>query len=176
MMKIEEARAVLDAIREKRPGDIVAPAVASMLIALANYFYDTRKGIAMKGVQGAPDWMGYETSLWKLSEEIRQWLRKQKNLRGSSPLLDACSEIAVDVRFGKGRQNLVLMLGEFGNASYGTVLGTLLLDPEVCGHAVKALVKAKVPGFQSEVEHVLRTAKEPWIRSAAKKYLEVCRS
>ncbi|HXT50112.1 MAG TPA: hypothetical protein VN811_03665 [Thermoanaerobaculia bacterium] len=45
------------------------------------------------------------------------------------------------------------------------------LDPEVWGHAVKALRKAKIAGYKNDVAQVARTA-DGWIRRAAQKYLQ----
>jgi hypothetical protein len=176
MMRIEDANVVLDAIKGIRPEDVDASAVAEMLIVLANHLYSTRKGISMKGIKGSPDWLGYETGLWKISEDIRQWLKKRKDLRGANPVLDACGKVVADARFGKGRQNLCLILGELGHTAYSEVLGALLSDDDVSGHAVKALLQAKATGYHNEVEDVLKTTNKPWIKSLAKKYLEEYRA
>ena len=64
------------------------------------------------------------------------------------------------------------MLAEFGGTAYIDSLGQLLSDAEMRGHAIKALAKAKAPGFSAAVQGILNDEKERWIKSAAKKYLE----
>lgn len=127
--------------------------------------------ISMNGVQGAPDWKGYETDLWRLSEELREFFRNNRKLRGKNAFLDAIVRIASDSRFGKGRQNFVLILGEFGKGEYGDVLGKLLSDVDVYGHALKGLIRGKTLGYERSVAAILEKEKLGWIRSAAKKYL-----
>ena len=141
---------------------------------LAEDALEKRRGLSMKGVNGAPDWLGYEQAVWHASEELRSQLRRNKKLRGDSALFHMCSQIAADRRFGKGRQNIVAIIGDFGDATHVSLLGTLLGDPEVYGHVIKALAKSRVAGFTDQVAKILEQEKTGWIKSAAKKYLERC--
>jgi hypothetical protein len=65
------------------------------------------------------------------------------------------------------------MLGEFGRGEYASVLGGLLNDADVYGHAIKALNRSKVLGYENQVSAILKTEKHGWIRSAARKYLSL---
>lgn len=148
--------------------------VLAALQVLPPKFLKTRLGVSMKGVRGAPDWLGYESAIWELSEQVRRFLRKHKKLRGKNPILDQVACLAANKKYGKGRQNLVLLLGEYGQDSYGQTLGALLDDDDVYGHAIKALVRANIPGYSEKVSQVLAIEKTSWIKASAKKYLERC--
>ncbi|MGZ5573330.1 MAG: HEAT repeat domain-containing protein, partial [Usitatibacter sp.] len=147
--------------------------IASSLLHFANDSHSNRTGLAMRGVAGAPDWVGYEMALWKASERLRALLRARKELRGDTATVGACLSLIADRRFGKGRQNLVLLVGEFGTPKMASALGSLLDDPDVYGHAIKALSKLKAKGFGEPVKRVLDSERVAWIKTAARKYLEM---
>ena len=146
--------------------------VARALQDLPDYFFRTRKGLSTRGVRGAPRWLGYEDDIWQLSEKVRQYLRSHKKLRGKNLILDEVERLVIEKRYGKGRQNFLLILGDYGRGAYGETLGALLDDPEVYGHATKALAKARIDGYRAKVESLLEKERVSWIRSAAKTYLE----
>ena len=139
---------------------------------LPRKLYETRKSISMRGVRDAPDWLGYETAIWKLSENLREYLKAHRKLRGKNIVLDAVARIVTTREYGKGRQNFVLILGAYGGDPYGRIIANLLNDPEVYGHAIKALTNAKVSGLDEEIAEILLTEKVAWIRAAGKRYLE----
>lgn len=149
------------------PGD-----VAVALEAACNHYFETRKNVSMKGVGGAPDWTGYESATWQLSEAVRHYLKVRRDLRGRNVLLDRVSSIVSSEKSGKGRQNFVLILGEFGNQEYAPALKKLVLDPEVGGHAIKALTRLKADGCAETISAVLKSTTVGWIRTAAKEYLK----
>ena len=146
--------------------------IANQLEEAANELLQTRLGISMRGVRGAPDWQGYETDLWELSEVLRSYYKANRKLRGKNPLSDTLARIASNSQFGKGRQMIFLILGQYGGPDYGEVFGNALKDPTVYGHAIDALIKAKVKGYHDQVASILGVEKTGWIRQAAKKYLE----
>jgi hypothetical protein len=145
--------------------------VAAAIAALCEGCVATLIGVEMQGQLGAPDWTGYELRIWRLGESLRLFLKKKKRWRGHGPVLDAAAKILRDRRFGKGRQTFALLLGECDGATYSEALGHALMDPEVWGHAIKALTKAKIGGYTAEVAGV-QAQETGWIRSAAKKYLQ----
>lgn len=147
----------------KRVGEIVEELGAELV--------KTRREVSMRGARGAADWYGFETELWKISEALRSFYRMNRNLRGVNPLSDALARLAQDVNLGKGRQNLVIMLGEFGRGEYQSVLGRLLCDSEVYGHAIKALNRGRVKGYHEQIAKILESEKRGWIKAAARKYL-----
>jgi len=65
------------------------------------------------------------------------------------------------------------LLGDFGGKEYKKSLSKTINDPEVCGHTIKSLSKAKITGYEKDVEKVFANEKG-WIKSAAKKYLSLC--
>jgi hypothetical protein len=146
--------------------------VAMALRVLSEHYFQVRKGLSMRGVDGAPDWEGYESALWKLSENIRPWLHKRRDLRGRNALMDAICGIVVNSQFGKGRQNFILLLGTYGDRSYGASITGLLSESDVCGHAIQALTKLKIGGLDDAVSIIMRDTKYGWIRAAGKKYLQ----
>jgi hypothetical protein len=144
-------------------------AVADVVRKLAEESMATLKGIGMQGQMGAPDWTTGELKVWELGEDLR-YLMKARKWRGRGPLLDLAAQIVQRPEFGKGRQTFALLLGDYGEGAYGPTLAAALDDPEVWGHAVKALRKAKIGGYEDRVEQVARKA-DGWVRRAAQKYL-----
>ncbi len=157
------------------PTSVSLTDVVEALKVLPYYYFENRKHLSMRGVGGAADWLGYESALWQLGESVRSLLKAKPNFRGENALLDVVAQIALDARLGKGRQNFTLLLGEYGGSAYGKILGRLLDDPEVSGHAVKALARSRTLGYAKRVEAVLSKTKVGWIRSAARKYLSLMR-
>lgn len=45
--------------------------VLSALHELPEVYVKTLTEVSMKGVDGAPDWTGYEIALWDLNEKVR---------------------------------------------------------------------------------------------------------
>lgn len=138
---------------------------------LSYHFLATGTHLSMQGVRGAPDWYGFETAVWQLSEGMRKVLRKNKKVRGKSDLLETFARIATDKRFGKGRQPLVLMLGDFGRQMYSSIIAQLLEDEDVYGHAIKALLRDKAFEYSTQVTEIYESTKVGWIRATAKRYL-----
>jgi hypothetical protein len=172
-LDMQQRNQFLSSLKDRFLKDVNLEEAAAVLEDLAHEMVLTRRHLSMKGVRGAPDWVAFETELWQVSESLREFFRNNRELRGRSPLLDAVGRLAENPRFGKGRQNLVLMLGEFGRGEYGATLGKLLSDTDVYGHAIKALNQGKVLGYRDRVTAILATEKHGWIRSAAKKYLSL---
>jgi hypothetical protein len=168
MSKIESLRRLLETESDKTEGHIIG----RQLEDIANELLLTRTGVSMHGVRGAPDWRGFETDLWELSEELRNFYKANRTLRGKNPLSDSLARIASNPQFGKGRQMILLILGQYGGGDYGEVFGNALKDRTVYGHAIDALIKAKVKGHHDQVASILELEKTGWIRRAAKKYLE----
>ena len=144
--------------------------VAHALGVLAASWLRTLTGVAMEGQLGAPDWRGYELRLWELGEVLRHLL-KTKRWRGKGPLLDEVAGLLGQRAFGKGRQTLATVLGDFGGREYGKPLGEAAEDPAVWGHALKALTKARIGGQRARAERVAAEG-EGWARRAAQRYLK----
>ncbi len=84
--------------------------------------------------------------------------------------LEAFTDLARDERYGKARQMIVLGLGKSKRPEVVEVLLNLIDDPDVDGHAVKALGKLKAPSARSALENKL-TDSRAWVRSEARKGL-----
>jgi hypothetical protein len=146
---------------------------AQLLLEVAEEAAATKRGRSMPGVNGAPDWLGYETMLWQHSEDLRQYVRTRRRLRGSSPLFETVAEIVRNPAYGKGRQNFVLVLGQFGGAEYTDVIAGLLGDPEVESHALRALRKQKDGRFVEEARAMAENPSSGAARHEAHKYLKI---
>jgi len=126
----------------------------------------------MAGVGGAPDWLGYENALWELSEDLRALLRRERATTAPSPLMDAVAKLVADVRFGKGRQNFVLVRGEFGGPEYREDLAVLLDDDDIQAHVLSALVSISDGRHVVRAEKIAVSARSVAARRAAKRYLK----
>lgn len=84
---------------------------------------------------------------------------------------DACFEdlvgLARDRAYGRAREMVVLGLARSTRTDAGDVLIELLDDPEVSGHAVKALRKLKLPAAREGLERMLEDERA-WVRKEAK--------
>lgn len=170
MTQADEAERFYRALKAGEFGDISDQVVAAQAIqALAESWVETLTSIGMEGQLGAPSWTVYELRLWELGEALRS-LCKSKRWKGRGPLLDQVAGLLGNRKLGKGRQTLALLLGDFGGAEYASALSGVLDDPSVWGHAVKALIKAKIPGQRARVERVAATG-DGWVRKAAQRYL-----
>lgn len=127
--------------------------------------------IAMRGVAGAPDWLGFELKIWELGEQLRASVKKYASVKAhAAVIVEAATQILGEKRFGKGRQAFALLLGDIGNISCADALGTALFDTDVRGHALKSLLKLKIAGFEKEATQILQED-VGWVRSSAKRYL-----
>lgn len=84
---------------------------------------------------------------------------------------DAFVELAVDERYGKARQMVVLGLAKSKKPQAVDVLLGLVGDPDVDGQAVKALAKLGAPAARPIFESKLGDSRA-WVRSEARKGLE----
>lgn len=133
------------------------------------------RSTAMRGALGAPDWLDFEMRIWTLGELLRLMLKKKKNWRGHPSIMCVAANILQRPVFGKGRQTFALLLGDNGDATHGGALGHALRDPDVRGHALKALAQLRIRGFEDQAREI---AEEDggWIRSAAKRYLSMTKT
>jgi HEAT repeat protein len=79
-------------------------------------------------------------------------------------------ELVRDRRYGKARQMVVLGLGKSKRPEAVDVLLGLVDDPDVDGHAVKALGKLKAPSARTALQAKLDD-KRAWVRAEARKAL-----
>ena len=145
---------------------------AALLLEVAAIARERLTGLSMGGIDGAPDWLGYESQLWEISEDLRQYLRTRRRLRGQNALADAVAEIVADPAYGKGRQNFVLVLGRFGGPAYADLIARGLDDPEVCAHAIYALRLQKDDRFVEQARRMLADPPSGAARTEARKYLK----
>ena len=101
---------------------------AALLKSVARVARDRLRGVSVAGVGGGPDWLGFETELWEISEDLRAYLKNRRRIRGVHPVLDAVAEIVADASYAKGRENFVLILGQYGGAAYAATLGRLVRE------------------------------------------------
>ena len=171
-MTDEVASALIEAVGTTPPKSLDGSRVGAALLVVAEKWRSTRTGLSMAGVDGAPDWLGFETALWKLSERLRPVVSARKDWRSESEIMQAILRLCGNQSYAKGRQNFVLMLGDFGGKKEATALGDLLMDTDVQGHAIVALHKLRDGRFRGSVERLI-PALQGWSKSAAKKYLSL---
>jgi hypothetical protein len=169
-MTLEEASALIDDIGVAAPKSLDGPSIAAALTIFADHLRKTRTDLSMAGVDGAPSWAAYETELWQLSERLRPVLLTRKDWRADSAVLKALASICKNRSYSKGRQNMVLMLGQFGGIGEATALSAMIDDPDVQGHVFKALSKLRDARYQESVAQLIPQL-SGWKRAAAKKYL-----
>jgi hypothetical protein len=148
------------------------PDHAALLLRVAEEAKETLRGLSMPGVAGAPDWHGYESALWEISEDLRAYLRSHKAIRGRHALLDAVAEIVADSSYGKGRENFVLVLGQYGGHHYADVIASGLGDPNVCAQALRALRKMKDGRFVHTARRLENDPPTGATRTEARSYLK----
>ena len=123
---------------------------------------------------GKTPWAPIEVLTWHHAEHVARYLLGAPLVRGANGLLDACAAFAVDRRFGRGRQNLVGVLGRFGRRDYGDTLGPLLADEQVYGHAVGALRRAEVADYGEQAALLFKLECALWVKIAAADYVDFC--
>ncbi|CAG0946073.1 hypothetical protein ANRL1_02733 [Anaerolineae bacterium] len=112
-----------------------------------------------------------EYAIWEAGERLRQLLVQRRSWRGRSALLDAVAQLLGNASFGRGREPLLWVLGQFGREAYSSQLAPFLKDSELAGHALEGLLKGKISGFGAAVRPLLRHPLA-WVRKDAKRYLE----
>jgi hypothetical protein len=157
---------------QQRPEDVCVESVEMCLQVLPRHYLTHYPTVAMPSVRGAPPWCAFELRIWELGEVIRHYVRIHRAIRGKTAIFDAMASVVADPRFGKGRQMHVLVLGQFGGATYAPVIASMLDDDDVMGHAVTALAALKAPGYANRIESILRKSEYGWIRRAARSYLQ----
>jgi HEAT repeat protein len=83
---------------------------------------------------------------------------------------DDLVELVRDRSYGRAREMVVLGLARTKRPEAGDILIGLLGDPDVNGHAVKALRKLKVPGARPGLERMLDDDRA-WVRKEVKSAL-----
>ncbi|WP_353115080.1 HEAT repeat domain-containing protein [Microbacterium sp.] len=83
---------------------------------------------------------------------------------------DELVDLVQDRSFGRAREMVVLGLGRSKRREAVDVLLGLVDDPDVDGHAIKALSKLKAPAARAAFEEKL-DADRAWVRSAARQGL-----
>jgi hypothetical protein len=119
----------------------------------------------------APQWYPFELRAWEIGENIRSLLKANKKLRSNDELLSAIAAVIDCENLRRGRQSFFFSLEFVKAQKYAPRVATHLSDSDVRGHALKALLKMRVPGY-SEVVRALLNDEQLWIRRLARKYIE----
>lgn len=130
--------------------------------------------IHIRGVSGAPDWREYEYCIWRIGEGILSSIKNGTWPVSVAVLRFAATIVAAD-SCGKGRQTFVTLLGSYGGSSYSKDIAARLHDPELSGHCVKALIKAKDYAHVGSVKKLL-DSQQGWVRTAARAYVSRSRT
>ena len=130
--------------------------------------------VSMKGVGNQPDWSAAETEIWRVGEAVRAYLRARRDCRGRGPLADALEELACNGALGKGRGNLVNLLGTYGGDTYTDAMVDMVQDREVAAAVVQELLRRKDGRFVVQVRAAVdTTADHPAFHRYARRYLKL---
>ncbi|MGN1161469.1 MAG: hypothetical protein ACI4SX_04390 [Candidatus Fimenecus sp.] len=116
------------------------------------------------------DWYKFESELWGVGENIRQFLLENKNKLNRSQI-ERIVEICLDKRAKRGRQSFVMLLGKKMFRDYAEQIVTLLNDVDVDGHVIDTLYKMGATEYTDLIEPFL-THNRTWIRNEAKRYIQ----
>lgn len=143
--------------------------LSNLLIELCEYWFINNKNISKTSFSKIL-WHDYELKIWKLGEDLRILFKKDKKLKNSILIQQNIEKIALNKKYGKGRESFVLLIGEIKAISCIQTLVELLTDPEVRGHAIISLTKLRAKGMENEINQIFLSSKG-WIKNAAKKYV-----
>lgn len=130
-----------------------------------------RKVLSIKGVDGAPNWYGYEYKIWDANFKYIEPILKVKKFKGKKKLTDGLLSICLSNKYGKGRQSLIILIGEYGIKTYASSLGPLLDDSEVTIQVIAALTKMKDVSQYEKIKAFAEKEKATPERFYAKKYV-----
>ena len=156
----------------RKSGELVTrdPVLTSRAVLAACAEWEaTERSLVIPQLKDAPPWAAYELKILKLGRALDFVMRKFGYWKGRGVLLDAVVEVAVDIRYGRGRQSFAATLGEHGQGAYGAELAGLLSDEGLAGYAMKALQRSENHEY---LDRVLAAAHggRPWVQSAARAY------
>ncbi|MEE1185793.1 MAG: hypothetical protein UHN02_00190 [Acutalibacteraceae bacterium] len=116
------------------------------------------------------DWYKFESELWGVGENIRQFLLENKNKLNRSQI-ERIVEICLDKRAKRGRQSFVMLLGKKMFCDYAEQIVTLLNDDDVDGYVIDTLYKMGATEYADLIEPFL-THNRTWIRNEAQRYIQ----
>jgi hypothetical protein len=122
-----------------------------------------------------PDATGPLVDLFRRAEDstglgLRWAIGNALDVTWDDARFDDLVELARDRAYGRAREMVVLGLGRSKRPEAGDILIGLLDDPDVNGHAVKALAKLKVPRARPGLERMLDDERA-WVRKEAQRAL-----
>ncbi|MBC2375500.1 hypothetical protein HBP80_08600 [Listeria welshimeri] len=130
-----------------------------------------RKVLSIKGVDGAPNWYRYEYKIWDANFKYIEPILKVKKFKGKEKLTDGLLSICLSNKYGKGRQSLIILIGEYGLKTCASSLGPLLDDSEVTIQVIAALTKMKDVSQYEKIKVLAEKEKATPERFYAKKYV-----
>ncbi|WP_221770706.1 hypothetical protein [Listeria cossartiae] len=128
--------------------------------------------LSVKGIDGAPDWYGYERLIWDSGLTYIEPILKLKKCKDENALLDGLLSLCLESKYGKGRQSLVTLIGKYGAAVYVPSLVPLMDDPEVSIHVIDALTKLKDLSQYEKIKIIAEGKQATPERLYAKKYIK----
>lgn len=167
-MTLDDAMQLIARLQRKDVGPAETGSLVTAVTLACSEWQRRLQAVGMQGQRGAPDWRVFELRIFALGETLRHAMINGGPL--AAPLLEPIADVARDPKHGKGRQTFVLLLGQFGGDAEARLLGELLRDPDVAGHAVKALTQGRMKGFHAAVLPLCGHP-EAWIRQGAKRYV-----
>ncbi|EWT01042.1 hypothetical protein N865_11855 [Intrasporangium oryzae NRRL B-24470] len=133
------------------------------------------RGISMKGLDGAPDWLTHEMSAWELGERVRGLaMPRLRRLQPESEVPRALEGFVARTPLGKGRQCWASFALDVGKAATAARLGAAHLDDdEVNATVLTGLRKYRVTGFGEAAQRLATGPSSRLTRREARKYLSL---
>ncbi len=124
--------------------------------------------------QSPEAWLPHEIDTWVAAEAIRSCFVTRRIQPGPNGLLDACASIALDRRAGRGRTNMIGVLGSFGGAAYEATFIALLADRKLFGHVLGALQDSGLTAYADETILHYRGDEPSWVALVVADYVRFC--
>lgn len=119
----------------------------------------------------APERYPFEGAVWAMGEDLRHYLLQHPKLKRDPDVQRAITEVVRCRNLRRGRESFVMLLGYTAAQAWAPLMVECLADDDISGHALDTLVKMRVPGYATQVEHLL-TSQYTWVRNLARKYVE----
>lgn len=124
-------------------------------------------------IKGLPARMMFESEIWHIGEQLRQYLNTRPGNKNNNILLSQIIEVIKTRQYKSGRESFVMLLHFFKeHASVTEVLINLLHDDCLYGHAVRELNQMKIYIGGEKITELFHAEKTAWIKKELKKNFE----
>jgi hypothetical protein len=165
--------AVTARLRSKAPLSELTEAFDALASALDEWCRAAPRQLSVRGVDGAPDWYGTETSTWQICEIVRRATRESVKMAGLRPIAESIEQFCALPSLGKGRVDWAAFAQDVGRKETAVRLATFLDDVELEGIVLAGLVRHRVPGHSRAAERIAASGRTGVGVRNARKYLKL---